>query len=184
MKHIASSIAIFLTVLWSHRALADNPLFHPLPSAPQSNEEVFFKVEDGEAKIEGEVIKLIVVKPEHLSVGYKNDSDKKLYPKYTVKIYNRYGHLLGGADVSVSMFGGSSILEPGDVGGEKVRLKLVDIVGIFKHTGLRLPDDFDHAAWVALSGSNTKLADQAVAAPESKPEGNPTPKPGSDAGPR
>ena len=123
------------------------------------------------------MIKLIVVKPEHLTASYKNDGKKDVIPKYMVKIYNRYGYLLGSDRVGGSLFGGSSLLEPGDVGGEKIRMEMVDITAIFKHTKLELPDDFFSPAWVSLSASNTKLTspeggDPAAPATGSGPGGN------------
>ena len=141
-------------------AWAENAPFKPLASAPSSDDELFFKVSDGEAKIDGEVIKLIVVKPKHLSVSYKNDSQKELFPKYTVSTYNRYGYLLGKDTVGTTFFGGSPQLEPGDVGGEKINLDLVDLANIFKYTGLELPDDFYAVAWVSIADSNSRLMKQ------------------------
>ncbi len=102
-------------------------------------------------------IKLFVVKPEYLTVSYKNDSKESLFPKYTVRIYNRYGYLLGSEKVGVSIIGGSPKLEIGDVGGDKVHLDLVDIASVFRHTTLDLPADFLDVAWVSLADANTKL---------------------------
>ncbi|MBT8044484.1 MAG: hypothetical protein KJO79_05985 [Verrucomicrobiae bacterium] len=142
----------------SPAAAAENVLFKPLSGAPKSAEEEFFKVTDGEAKITGHVIKQFVIKPEYLTVTYKNDGKKSLFPKYTVKVFNRYGYLLASDKVGVSIIGGSPKLEPGDVGGDKIRLELIDLQGVFAHTQLKLPDDFFTAAWLSISANNTKLA--------------------------
>ena len=148
------SAALMLTI---PQALAEEFPFKPLTEAPTSSEETFFKVENGEAQIGGEVIQLFVVKPEHLTVSYRNSTSKALFPKYEVKLYNRYGILIGSESVNVSLFGGSTKLDPGDVGGEKIRTNLVDLELIFQHAGIELPEDFTEAAWISLSDSNTRL---------------------------
>lgn len=126
----------------------------PLEKAPSAKGEKFYLVADGEAKVEGAVIQVIVVKPEHLSVSYKNKTDEALFPRYKVKVYNRYGCLIGSGSVGVSIFGGSSQLEPGDVGGEKISLTLVETDAVFEHAALERPKDYSEAAWVAVSENN------------------------------
>lgn len=180
MKLFLSTIASITILSLSPNASADDSVFKPLSGMPKSAEEEFFKVADGEAKIEGHVIKLFVIKPQYLTASYKNNSNKSLFPKYTVKIYNRYGYLLGSDKVGVSLFRGSPKLEPGDVGGDKIHIKLVDLKGVFKHTQLELPADFFTTEWVSLSASNTKLAkqggaDQAATSTESKPSDRESP---------
>lgn len=146
------------TLVWTAplASAGDFPL-KPLTEAPASSNETFFKIEQGEAAIDGEVIQLFVVKPEHLTVSYRNGTEKGLFPTYAVRLYNRYGILISSEEVGVSLFGGNPKLEPGDVGGDKIRLDLVDLEGIFRHAGVDLPEDFDTAAWLSLSDSNSKL---------------------------
>jgi len=157
MKNTILSITSILTLALSQIASAQDSPFPVLETAPVSETEQFFSVENGEAKIEAQVIKLMVVKAEHITVSYKNDSGEEVLPEYEVRVYNRYGILLGSDEVRSSFFGGNTRLEPGDVGGEKLNLDLVDIDGVFSHAQVKLPDDFSVAAWVSLSGSNTKL---------------------------
>lgn len=154
---LISLITASALLLPASRASAEEFPFKPLAEAPACADETFFKVADGEAKVDGEVIQLFVVKPEHLTVSYRNGTGKALFPKYVVKLYNRYGILIGSESVNVSLFGGSTKLEPGDVGGEKIRTDLVDLELIFRHTGCDLPVDFDEAAWLSLSDSNTRV---------------------------
>ncbi len=154
-----ASTLILATALCPN-AIANEIVFKPLSSAPKSADEAFFKVTDGEAKIEGHVLKLLVVKPDYLTASYKNDSKKTLFPQYTVRTYNRYGYLLASDKVGASIIGGSPVLEAGDVGGEKITLDVVDIAGVFKHTLQKLPSDFFNVTWVSLADSNTKLAKQ------------------------
>ena len=160
MKSLRSAIALAIAFAFFQTAWAADSVFQALEQAPEAEGEEFFQVKDGEAAVNGEVIKLIVVKPKHLTASYKNNGEEDVYPEYTVRIYNRYGYLLGSKKVGLSLFGGSSSLEPGDVGGEKVRLDLVGITAIFKFTKLELPDDFLTAAWVSFSESNTLLGDR------------------------
>ena len=184
-----TQISLIFTLALSSLALAGESTFKPLSEAPNSPEEEFFKVVNGESKLQGHVIKVIVVKPEYLTASYKNDSKQPLFPQYTVRTYNRYGYLLGSDKVGASIFGGSSKLEIGDVGGEKIHLDLIDIASVFKHTKLDLPADFFDVAWISLAESNTKIAeqvgaDQPATAPESKPEGDEKPQPDSEGRPQ
>lgn len=160
MKHLRIAIVFAVALITFPSAWAGDSVFQALERAPESEGEEFFAVKDGEAVISGEVIKLVVVKPEHLTASYKNDGEEKVLPKYTVRIYTRYGFLLGSKKVGASLFGGSTTLEPGDVGGEKINLELIDLVAIFQHTRLELPDDFLKAAWVSFSDSNTLMGTQ------------------------
>lgn len=185
MKHLITLAYILtLTAATSIHARADESAFKPLSEAPKSAEEEFFKVTKGEAKVEGHIIKILVIKPDYITASYKNDSKKSIYPKYTVKTYNRYGYLLGGEEVGVSLFGGSSRLEVGDVGGEKIHLDIVNITEIFKHTLLNLPDDFLDVAWVSLADTNTRLvkpdAEKPASSFQSESEGNDKSQPESE----
>lgn len=160
MKRIIPLVfVLILATALGFNARADESVFKPLTKTPKSAEEEFFKVTDGEVKVEGHVLKLFVVKSDYLTASYKNDGKKAIFPKYTVRTYNRYGYLLGSRKVGVSMFGGSPQLEAGDVGGEKITLEMVDIAGVFKHTLQTLPADFFGVAWVSLGEANTKLAE-------------------------
>ena len=71
----------------------------PLAAPPKSDVEVFFEVSKGEARIGGEVIREFAISKNRVTVAYKNTTDEKLSPKYTVRIYNRYGVLLGSDEV-------------------------------------------------------------------------------------
>jgi hypothetical protein len=182
MRHSITFVStLILATALTLNARADESVFKTLSEAPKSAEEEFFKVTDGEANVEGHVLKLFVVKPDYLTASYKNDSKKVLFPKYTVKTYNRYGYLLGSDKVGASMFGGSPQLEAGDVGGEKITLDIVDVAGVFKHTLQKLPSDFFEVAWVSLADTNTRLVVQAgtgqpVTRSQSKSEGNDKPQ--------
>ncbi len=123
MKHIIFATALGLSIALCPQTWAGGSEFKPLPEAPKSGDEEFFKATDGEAKIEGHVVKLFVVKPDYLTASYKNESKKALSPEYTVRTYNRYGYLLSSAKVQVSMFGGSPRLEIGDVGAIRIRMQ-------------------------------------------------------------
>lgn len=183
MKYLIIFVStLILATALTHTARADESVFKPLSDAPKSAEEEFFKVTDGEAKVEGHVLKLFVIKPDYLTASYKNDSKKTIFPKYTVRTYNRYGYLLGSDKVGASMFGRSQQLEAGDVGGEKITLDIVDVAGVFKHTLQKLPSDFFDITWVSLANTNTTLAEQAgteqsATRPELKPEGGDKPQP-------
>lgn len=161
MKRIISLLPVLVlaTALISN-AKADESVFKPLAAAPKADGEEFFKVTGGEAKVEGHVIKLFVIKPEYLTASYKNESKKAIFPTFTVRTYNRYGYLLGSDKVGASILGGSPQLEPGDVGGDKITLDIVDIAGVFKHTLIKLPSDFFDVAWVSLADTNTSLLEK------------------------
>jgi|GEM_PF-1771505 hypothetical protein len=189
MKYLIHTSALAFALALGPIAWAADPSFRPLTEAPKTPDEEFFKVVNGESKVEGHVIKQLVVKPEYLTASYKNDSKESLFPKYTVRIYNRYGFLLGSGRVGAGFFSGSPKLEMGDVGGEKIHLDLVDIAPVFKHTKLELPEDFFNVAWVSLADTNTKLAEKAdtgqpAPAPESKSEDRQKPQTQSEGNSR
>ena len=161
MKRIISLVpALILAATLIASVKADESIFKPLAEAPKSADEEFFKVTGGEAKVDGHVIKLFVIKPDYLTASYKNESKKAIFPKFTVRTYNRYGYLLGSDKVGASILGGSPQLEPGDVGGDKITLDIVDIAGVFKHTLIKLPSDFFDVAWVSLADTNTSLVEK------------------------
>ena len=176
MKHTTYALLLLFTGLSGAHAETDLAIT-PRAAPPKSNTEVFFEVSKGEALINGEVIREFAIGKNRVTVAYKNTTEKRLSPKYTIRIYNRYGLLLGSDDVSSGLLGGSPHLEPGDIGGDQLHVEWTDLNAIFNHSSMGdLPDDFQHARWLSIADSNSKVehdgADQPAAVPESKPEGN------------
>jgi hypothetical protein len=130
----------------------------PLADPPVSDTEAFFSVTKDGAQVNGEVIREFAISGDRVTVAYKNATDEALSPKYTIKIYNRYGIMIGSDEVSAGLLGGSPRLEPGDVGGDKLHVEWVDLDSIFKHSSAgTLPEDFKRAKWLSISASNSKV---------------------------
>lgn len=130
----------------------------PLADPPVSDTEAFFPVTKDGVQVNGEVIREFAISGDRVTVAYKNATEDALSPKYTIKIYNRYGIMIGSDEVSVGLLGGSPRLEPGDVGGEKLHIEWVELDSIFKHsTAGALPEDFRSAKWLSISASNSKV---------------------------
>jgi hypothetical protein len=162
MKHATRSAVTIVSLLLGLFAVAQaEPVLPPaLTAAPQSESETFFPIEDRKARVDGQVIRVFVVKAEHLTVSYENRTNASIFPEYTVRLYNRYGFLIAEKEVDVSIFGGSPKLEAGDVGGDRIPFNPIPLAAIFRHSQVDLPADFGQAAWLSLADSNSELEEQ------------------------
>ena len=173
MKH--QFYYILLTAACSLMVYAEGELtLTPLPGFPESKTEVFFSVKKGETQVNGEVIREFAISKDRVTVAYKNTTAKTLSPKYTIRIYNRYGIMIGSGEVSTGLFGSTPRLEPGDIGGDKLLVEWLESDSIFKHSTIsQLPKDFDQATWISIADSNSKVASSVIhpaSASESKLE--------------
>jgi hypothetical protein len=126
-----------------------------LKETPASEVETFFPVKNGEAKINGVLIREFGIKEQRVTVAYKNTTEKTIVPKYTIKIYNQYGILLGSDEIRSGILSGNPRLEPGDFGGDKLNIEWIDLQSVFQHSLLsNLPADFSQPAWISLSETN------------------------------
>lgn len=149
----------------------DRLVIQPLSGAPDSDAEIFFAVTEEGVQVGGDVIQEFAISGDRVTVGYKNRTEKSIFPEYRIRIYNRYGILIGHDQVESGLFGGSPKLEPGDVGGDRLHFEWVDLGEIFKHAAVGdLPDDFGMPRWLSISDSNSEVAtggaDHPAAAPE------------------
>jgi hypothetical protein len=117
--------------------------------------EQVFPVKDDSVRFNDSVIREMAI-GEDVTVAYKNTSKEKLSPKFTLKIYNKYGFLLTQKKVGVSAFGGVH-LKPGELGAAKIYLDWIDYKEAFRHSNFTLRGDFSKAAWVSISKANFKI---------------------------
>jgi len=145
---------------WAGAVAAAELALAPRESPPSSEEEVFFEVVEGAVRVEGEVIREFAIRGERVTVAYKNTSREAVSPKYVLRVYNRYGIMLGFEEVSVGLLGGSPRLEPGDVGGDRIDVEWLDLEALLRHTTIReLPADFEQAKWISLAESNSEVGE-------------------------
>lgn len=126
------------------------------PSVSES--EYLYEIEDNEILVNDNLITLFAFSKDGISASYRNKTDEKKKPKYTFRVYNAYGMLIGEKELGGSSlgFGNSTYMEPGAVASEKIYLKRYPLDEILKHTNIDTPPDLLDMKWVVLSETNTK----------------------------
>ena len=132
--------------------------FKLLTQVPQSDTESFFKINHDGVIVNNEVIQEFAINKEYVTVTYKNKTSKEILPEYTLKLYNGYGFLLATKKVSSGLLGGSPLLKPNDIGGDKIYTKRIDLNHLFQFTNFKLPEDFNQIKWLSISESNFKTS--------------------------
>jgi len=124
---------------------------------PQTNDGTLYEVKDNEILINDKLITLIAF-GKNISAAYRNKTDKRIKPKYTIKIYNPYGMLIGKKEVGkgMSLFGSSTYMEPGEVSSEKIHLDDFPLKEILENSKVKVPEDILTKKWVVISNTNTK----------------------------
>ena len=146
------AVFLFLFSAINLQCLIAEEIITPLVEAPTSKKDKFYPVTKREVAVNDPLIRELVIAKNHVTVSYKNTTQRSISPKYTLKIYNRYGFLIASKKVSSSLFGGSPRLEPGDVGGDKISIEWIDMETVFKFTNITLPKDFLQPCWISLPG--------------------------------
>ena len=144
-----------------------------------SDNEYLYEIKDNEALVNDQLITLIAFTPKSISASYRNKTDEKKKPKYTIDVYNPYGMLVGSKTLGNSMmisFGNSTYMEPGAVSSERIHLKEYPLDKILENTNLKLPDDLLRMKWVVISKTNTRekieQAESTVPHAQNPPHGN------------
>ena len=125
----------------------------PVKTIITKGNERLYRIKDGTASINDLVIIEFSVRDD-VSVAYKNKTGDDIGPKYTVRIYNRYGFLLTEEEEEPSAFGGS-YLDPGELGGDTLHVDWIPLTKIFSQTRYQLPADFDKPWWLMPANNNT-----------------------------
>jgi len=170
MKHTLVIITI-LTVLVSAGSSYGGEAVQLQAKQPAvSDTEYLYEIKDGEVLVNDELITLIAFTPKSISASYRNKTEEKEKPKYTIDVYNPYGILVGTKTLGEGVsFGNSTYMEPGAVSSEKIHLKEYPLEKILKNTNLKLPDDLQKMKWVVISETNTReKIEQAESAVPSK----------------
>lgn len=126
---------------------------------PEAAEGAYlYEIVDGEVLVNDKLITLFALSKDGLSASYRNKTDKKTKPKYTIHVYNRYGLLIGTKTLgdSMGMFGGSTLMEPGEVSAEKIHMDEFPLPEILKQSQIHSPEDIMAMKWIVLSDTNSK----------------------------
>jgi hypothetical protein len=121
--------------------------------------EYLYEIKDSEVLVNDKLITLFAFSQGGISASYRNKTYEKKSPKYTFKVYNSYGMLMGSkklGDEGISVFGRSASMEPGAVDSEKIYLKPFPLDEILKHANVEIPPDFLEMKWVVISETNSK----------------------------
>ena len=160
MKRMACAWLIGLGIVSSAIGMEE---VKPIDKLPLDEGEISFVIEDGEATVNEELIKRISVGRDKVTASYRNKGKAAKRPRYTIRLYNQYGFLLGEDTVgnSISFFGGVGNIEPDDVATEDLTIEWLPLDRIMEKSKVRLPDDWQSVKWVVISESNT-MSNKAV----------------------
>ncbi|QQL44963.1 hypothetical protein [Sulfuriroseicoccus oceanibius] len=158
-KHILTTAAA-LTILVPSALANDAPTSSPITPVTTievSDGTTLIEVTNNEARVENNIIREFAI-GKNITVAYKNTTEKTVFPKYTLKAYNRYGLLLGEKSVGGGLiFSSGPSLDPGALGGDTIYFDWIDLEAIFSNSSLELPADFSQIKWLAISDSNTAI---------------------------
>ena len=153
---IAIITLVILSSVSSSYAEEKTQLSQQTPST--SENEYLYEIKDNEIMVNDKLITLFAFSKDGVSASYRNKTDKKKKPKYTFKVYNTYGILIGSKELGGSSFGfgSSTYMEPGAVSSEKIHLKPFPLDEILKHANVEIPSDLLEMKWVVISNTNTR----------------------------
>jgi predicted DNA-binding antitoxin AbrB/MazE fold protein len=154
MKQVVLACVIGLGLTFS--VFADDVL-KPLDKLPLEAGEVVFLVQDGEANVNDELIRRIAVGSDKVTASYRNQGTEAKRPRYTIRLYNQHGLLIGENVVGNTslLFGGVGPIKPGDVATEDMRVSWLPLDRIVRKSTIALPKDWKTVKWVVISESNT-----------------------------
>jgi len=161
MKHMSTALIVLALVAASALSTHASEAVQLQTRQPTvSDGEYLYEIKDGEVLVNDQLITLIAFTPKSISASYRNKTDEKKKPQYTIKVYNPYGMLIGSKTLGKSMgmisFGNSTYMEPGAVSSERIHLKEYPLDQILENTNLELPDDLLGMKWVVISATNTR----------------------------
>lgn len=144
-----------------------------LKSPPDSLTETFYKIStSGIVNIGGDLIQKISIQTENgkshgcVDVYYKNTTSVSVSPKYTIRLYNPYGILMGGAQVPSNETIPETKLRPRAEEATSLMPRITKLDTLFRHTNFKAyPSDFFSVSWISISDSNDKKVEQANAKP-------------------
>lgn len=139
----------------------------PIESLPLDEGERAFEFIDGEADVNDQLIRRFAIGGRELTASYRNRGEEKLRPKYTARLYNAYGFLLGEDSVGrstliISLGNSVGRMEPGEVASEKLRVEWFPLQRIMAKSKVELPDDWNVVKWVVLTDANTSAEPEAA----------------------
>jgi len=158
MKHIFNAIIVLtFAATFASTAYADEKVLLQVRQPAVSENEYLYEIKNGEVLVNDQLITLIAFTPRSVSASYRNRTDKRTRPIYTIEVYNPYGMLVGSRTLGQSMgIGSSTFMEPGAVSSERINLREFPLDEILKNTNLDLPDDLLEMKWVVISQTNTR----------------------------
>ena len=118
--------------------------------------EYLYEIKNNEIIVNDNLITLFAFSKDGISASYRNKTDKKKKPRYTFKVYNSYGMLIGVIKLGDNMFGSTTYMAPGAVSSEKIYLTPFPLKEILMHSKVVVPTDILEMKWVVISETNSK----------------------------
>jgi hypothetical protein len=132
----------------------DHLSLQPLKVLPVEIDETAYAVEDGEATVNNDMIKRIAIGQEKVTVSFRNQTDEKRRPLYTIELYNAFGLFLGSDQTGKGLFGSPGYIEPGDIGTERLHVQWLPLDRVFAKSAILLPDQWKTVKWVVVKEAN------------------------------
>ena len=159
MKHMFTAIVVLAFIATSTLSTYASEALQLQTMQPDvSDGEYLYEIKNGEVLVNDQLITLIAFTPKSISASYRNKTNERMKPMYTIEVYNAYGMLVGSKTLGDSMisFGSSTYMEPGAVSSERIHLKDFPLKEILENTNLNLPDDLLEMKWIVISNTNSK----------------------------
>lgn len=157
-NYIKKQLTLLILSLSTTALATDNTKVKLELKKPTVNEgEYLYEIKDNEILVNDKLITLFSF-GKKITVSYRNKTDQEMTPKYTLKVYNPYGLLLGMDKVghTISLFGNSTRMEPGAVSSETIYLEAHPLKEILEFSSIAIPEDLSKKKWMVLSETNTK----------------------------
>ena len=153
------SLAISLLALIAAHSVSAGEKLRLLEQEPSvGSEKHLYEIKNNEVLVNDQLITLFAISKDGISASYRNKTEERTKPRYTIEVYNAYGLLVGKDRLgdSISFFGGSTYMDPGEVSAEKIHLEEYPLAEILTHSNIEIPEDLMEMKWIVLSETNTR----------------------------
>lgn len=152
-----------VTVTWKPAKKVANTVTHApdaVTALPLAPDETVYEVKDGEATVNGVLIKRFSVGGKKVTASYQNKSVNTMRPCYSIELYNARGILLGEDTTSYTpglFLGGPGCIDPGEVGSEERCVTWYPVDRILSKSAMPLPTDWKTVKWILLKDNDPRI---------------------------